>query len=622
MASQGGVIGLVLSLLAAPDPPFVRAERAFMQHELAKAEQAYGEVMAGDTVTEHRIEAAATLANIAWHVHRDTTAANRWLARVPLPRGRFATIRERVLMRLAFGDATGARAAAEGAAAAAFTESERQEAVTLRGRAAIEPALTARLAGEPIQAADSAALEAATAELLSLVSRAPGQLAPARLLLSGATLTTNGPAILAAWRSYYLIGTGDSASAPLARPRLALDSLLPHLRPGRGTPDERLAIVRALGGSRCFPEAAALALASPELGSASADQEADVRELIAYARFVADVERMTDEFYRRTLIGRPDTAAWRAALAYRGARLWPRLARNGPVPAYNAPALAAELGRRFGAIVNLGTTAGYQDLHYGHSVLDARREVLQYGRKASVRFVALDALVSNGFQSWAWNGRAAHGGWATAEMIVQVRPLYTVAPLDVWRAMHDTAGVREETARIAADSAADVARARTTPVAYFPGLAARLEREGHRRLLDSLAAAGLGDTALAPTFTRELGIATVESSIFAHEGRHAIDTAEPELSTEEREFRAKLSQVAFAPHPRLAFDGIIDANLGDRTPHGQANRRVMEGVLAWMDGHGAEVKGLDRSAPLLPQLTLLTDDQLRAAVRSIDPLAR
>jgi hypothetical protein len=30
----------------------------------------------------------------------------------------------------------------------------------------------------------------------------------------------------------------------------------------------------------------------------------------------------------------------------------------------------------------------------------------------------------------------------------------------------------------------------------------------------------------------------------------------------------------------------------------------------------------DPSAPVLLQLTLLTDDQLRAAVRSVDPLAR
>ncbi|HET8624213.1 MAG TPA: hypothetical protein VFM14_11660 [Gemmatimonadales bacterium] len=613
-------LSIVLAGIVPSDPPFVRAERAFMQHELAAAEKAYREVMAEDTVTDHRIEAAATLANIAWRVHQDTGSANRWLARMPLPRGRFATVRERVLMRLAFGNAAGAQAAAEKRLPSAITASERQEAVSLKARAVIEPALTARLAGQPIPRRDQAAIEARVSELLPLVEGAPGLLEPARLLLAGAILSANGPAALTAWRSYYLVGTGDSASAPLAAPRQALDTLLPRLRRGLASPEITLATVRALAGSRWFAAAAALALGSDQ--AAMDSMPADVAEVIAYARFVADVQRTTDEYYRRTLLGTSDSAAWRSALVYRGARLWPRLVWTGPPPVYDAAALATELARRFGAIVNVGTTAGYEDLHYGHSVLDARREVRQYGREATVRFVALDALVSNGFQSWAWNGRAGHGGWANAEMIVQVRPLYAVEPLEVWGALHDSTGRREEALRIASDSAADLARARTTAVAYFPGLAARLERDGRRALLDSLAGAGLTGTELEAAFTRELGSATVESSIFAHEGRHAIDAADPDLSTEEREFRAKLSQVAFAPYPRLAFDGIVDANLGDRTPHGQANRRVLEGVLAWMNVHAGDVTGLDRSRPLLLQLTKLSDQQLRAAVRSIDPLAR
>jgi hypothetical protein len=610
-----------LAALLVSDPPFVRAERAFMQHQLAAAERAYRDVLASDTVEEHRIEAAATLANLAWRVHRDTAAANRWLARIPLPRGRFATVRERVLMRLEFNDAAGARIAARSAEQAAVTDSERREAVTLRARAAVEPALRARLAGQPVAAADSAALEAAVAELVPTVLHGPGMLEPARLLLHGAILTENGAAALAGWRSYYLVGTGESAAAPLAEPRRALDSLLPRLTAGHETPAERVAIVQALGRSRWFASAAALALA-PATGDVGGDAPARVHELIAYARFVGDVERITNDFYRATLLGRSDSVAWRTALIYRGARLWPRLAWDDTPPPYTIAALADELARRFGAIVNLGTTAGYPDLHYGHSVLDAQREVLQYGRAARVRFVALDGIVSNGFQSWAWNGRAGHGGWANAEMIVQIRPLYAVSPLDDWRDLHDSTAQREAARRIAADSAADVMRARTTPVAFFPGLEARLDRDGERALLDSLTAAGLSGTALEAAFTRELGNATVESSIFAHEGRHAIDAADPELSVEEREFRAKLSQVAFARYPRLAFDGIVDANHGDATPHGQANRRVMEGVLAWMTANLDEIAGVDRSLPLLPQMTRLSDQQLRAAVRSIDPLVR
>jgi hypothetical protein len=205
---------------------------------------------------------------------------------------------------------------------------------------------------------------------------------------------------------------------------------------------------------------------------------------------------------------------------------------------------------------------------------------------------------------------------------VQIRPLYAERPRRIWGELHDPVIQREMGARIAADSATDLVRARTTPVAYFPGAAARMERDGRQRLLDSLTAVGLTGSALQGAFTRELGHSTVESSIFAHEGRHAIDAADSALTSADREFRAKLSEVVFAPYPRLALGGILDANIGDDTPHGQANLNVVEGLLRWMTGHSRGIAGLDASAPLLPQLPLLTDDQLRAAFRSLDPLAR
>jgi hypothetical protein len=617
------MIPLLLALFGSihADPAFVRAERAFMQHDLAGAERAYREVLASDTAVGHRIQAAVTLASLAWRVRRDTAAANRWLRRAPDPRGRFATVRERALMRLAFGDLRGARAAADSAIDTATSSGEREDAVTVLGRTAIEPALAVRLTGEAPPGDQSGTIRTATRRLLASVSDAPGALEPARLLLAGAVLIEDGPAALAGWSSYYLVAAGDRSTGWLAGPRRVLESYLPGLRPGSLTAAERRQLVQALADSRLFTAAAALAVAPGSDGRRPAEVDPSAHDVVVYARFLTDVERTTDEYYRRTMLGEAGPAAWRSALIHRGARLWPRLAWTGSPPAFTPPGLVAELDRRFGALVNLGQTAGYEDLHYGHRVVDERRTVVQYGREAAVRFVALDGIVSNGFQSWAWNGRAGHGGWATAETIVQVRPLYAEGPRKSWRKLQDPEARREAALRVAADSAADVLRGRTTPVAYFPGLAARLERDGHRHLLDSLTAAGLSGAELEAAFTRELGRVEVESSIFAHEGRHAIDAAIAELTAEDREFRAKLSQVVVAPLPRLAFDGIIDGTVGDPTPHGQANRRVLEGVLDWMTARTDILPGLDPGAPLLLQLPRLTDAQLRAAFQSLDPFA-
>ena len=91
----------------------------------------------------------------------------------------------------------------------------------------------------------------------------------------------------------------------------------------------------------------------------------------------------------------------------------------------------------------------------------------------------------------------------------------------------------------------------------------------------------------------------------------------------EGEFRAKLSEIAFAPDPYIGLiGGIINRNTGDRTSHGQANERLMKGIVAWMAEHSEEIPALDSSRPLLPQLDLLEAEQIRAIFRSMDPLAR
>ena len=60
---------------------------------------------------------------------------------------------------------------------------------------------------------------------------------------------------------------------------------------------------------------------------------------------------------------------------------------------------------------------------------------------------------------------------------------------------------------------------------------------------------------------------------------------------------------------------------GGDSSHGQANERIMNGLVKWMRQHEDEIVNLDRTRPYLPQLDLLTDEQLRAAFRAMDPWA-
>ena len=118
-----------------------------------------------------------------------------------------------------------------------------------------------------------------------------------------------------------------------------------------------------------------------------------------------------------------------------------------------------------------------------------------------------------------------------------------------------------------------------------------------------------------------------EANVYAHEGRHAIDQIfypkEFKKWTDEREFRAKLSQIVFTSNPRLtiATGGILDRSIGDNSQHGKANERIMKTIVQWMKKHVAEITGIDLSRPMLPQFDLLSDDQIKSIFIEADPMA-
>jgi hypothetical protein len=75
--------------------------------------------------------------------------------------------------------------------------------------------------------------------------------------------------------------------------------------------------------------------------------------------------------------------------------------------------------------------------------------------------------------------------------------------------------------------------------------------------------------------------------------------------------------VTEAALPRLALTAILSPSIGDSSPHGQANRRIMIGLNRWIRRNGALIAGYDARVPALLQLPLLTDAQLKAAFTSM-----
>ena len=602
------------------------AERANAAHDLWEETALLLRAENLDGSPEDTQEVQRRLALLDWkYHHRFDEARGRLLRSATESSGAFETwlaIARLEQARQRFGEAASASRKARDLATSEVDEDRSRVALA---RATVARSVEVRLAGGD---GSSDALRDSFVDLREMVSRAPGRLEPSRLLLQIALILEEHETALAAWRSYFHVSPRDPGPNLVAAAGSKLEGLQQDWTDSN---QARIDLALALSSSRLFTEAALVVLAPS--ASEEVRQEPRADSIVHYLRFTRKARTLTEEHYRQAILGNDTRASWQAALR---AALEPMAivladcqiaSRSFPVDPGRTGSLDQAVLQRiascFGAYISIGTTAGYFDLHMGHFVSDEARTVEQYGRRADLRLIVLDNMISNGFQSWAWESGAQHGGWNKPYGIFQVRPAYVGGGLRAWRRLHSRDELSEFLDEMARESKLDEHRALLDPFAYLPGLAMRLEYQGQTRLLEELESRGLRGEALRLAFLAAYDDAILESSIFAHEGRHAIDERHSSLLRflRNREFSAKLSEVALAPRPRLSLDSIISPNIGDKTPHGKANLKIMKGLVAWMDRHRGEIAGLDGDSPMLPQADLLSEEQLREAFRSMDRLA-
>lgn len=585
------MLALLLAAAVAAQSSFDAAVRSYVDVDLPAAKRLFADAAAHDPDPHRRANAELRLAYIAWHVDRDAAAARKWLDTIDDEESKPSAWIERARIE---EELTHDYAAAREAAAHALDAPkpiDRIRAATVHALATIEPAMR----GERV---DAAQLESAKAEMRNAIASAGPIIDAARVELDAAILTNDGATALEAWRAYF----GAAAQSAILAPA---EKALANWSDRRGAG-------LALAQSGLFREAA--------LVLAKVERDADVSDVLAYAKYVEKAKTLSDDYFRSVALKQADARTMRAGYDAAGEALWNELSWKGERPRYSTKALNAEIERRFHAVVR---ASGGEHDHYAHAVSDENRVISQFGREAPLRFIVVDGIVTNGLRMWLVQ-TGGDGGWAENDAIFQVRPLYVNGPIAQWQQTTNAAARAERERNTSDETARDVERARVEPVRFFPGVQMRLLAAYGDAVLDELKRSGLAGDALRTAFIAREERDTFDSSIWAHEGRHAIDKKYDHLNSPELEFRAKLSQLEFAPSPKHALIDIAgggNPDWGD-TPHGKANRRVAQALFNWMKAHATEIAGVDESKPLMLQLDKLTDDQLRAAARSVDPLAR
>ena len=483
--------------------------------------------------------------------------------------------------------------------------------------------IAALKAGKPLNKPD---LLKAVSILNSVLNKQPGKPTPAQLLIGFCLLLQDGPGLFDAWKSFYFITNPSDINQVLVKPYNTLSRILPGWKNSRLSYEDEKVFIVALSQSRFNDDAAIAAryVFRNNKGRLVADKQISL--ILQYQTFIENIASVNARFYPQVAQGLKNyEKQYDAAINTAGQKLWVKLSRANTLKNYNQDAFFKAIKEKFGTEGYIGSTVGYYGMLMGHIIHNEEKEIEQYGYKAKFRYINIDRMISLDFTTWY--GATNVGGWGDETTIYQVRRAYLDNPFERLSCLIDTTAKNKMLARIEKAKKEDITRCKADPYADAAFLPLFLTYDASVKLMDSLLASGLSKREASSAFIAETMRRSVESTVFNHEGRHAIDQLFfkkefDEMTDDERELRAKYSEVRFSSNPKLAFTGsIFGGDLDANTNHGKANQRFRKIIVDWMQQHNSEIAGLDTAIPLMVQFNLLTNAQIVAICEQADKLS-
>ena len=585
---------------------------AYRKNRIAEARADFTAIVADNTAsTRDRAVARRELARIAWLIDADPAAARAHLESADARKDetcQSAALLVRVLRE-------------SGQPARAVQAAARHRAECTEGRDALivqESRAWADLAMERRGSSRSRALARMKSELDRLTADGRRGLAASQLNLELGLLSSMPESAFGGWQSYFWLTKERAPPALLKDFPNARELFLRAVAPDADLKDE-IELLRMLVRAGFSREAERFATLHGLEQKAKAGRGSDWSSIEGYFLFRHAVDRLTLKHYRRVAQGNDDAKAYETEITKLIDQTAAKLAAQ--VNTDNASPKDV-LRLAWGLHYTVGLTGGYMSLHLGHVIEDAQENVAQHGRTGAVERIVLENMLSNGYESWLWDGWAQAGGWAEAgARLIQVRTSYVGSVFTVL-------GLRPgRPARARADEELLELRKRddeilqTKQLADLPGLAERLRLQTIDQIVGDMKAAGEADDDNA--FQGRYWRALVGATITIHEGRHVLDqvqyTGEQALPSEELEYRAKLSELQFGEYPRLSLSKMVNGQIGGESNHGKANTRILKEIGLWIEGNAATVEGFDAKRPVLSQIDKLSDKQMRIFACSRDP---
>ena len=470
---------------------------------------------------------------------------------------------------------------------------------------------------EQQEAVDKELLDKASAMLNDVLDRNFGSPKASRLLIGIALLRNDGPSVLRAWRSYFHVPDMQNAYAYMSEASSQMYESCSELNGEPLNRRQKEKLIQALGASRLYVYAGIYARA----GHDTKYKSREVKDIIAYASYLKELESVTNEYYRQVATGADVQDEYTGWLERHRKSLWDNLYACRGEGDYNEDSFLQITEKHFGARGFTGSTGNFEGyvLCLGHIVNQKKARIEQYGYEPEFTYTQIDMMISNGYSSWFWENRHI-GGWAEADEIIRIREVYLFGPFSAWNMVTDSVEIQRINSITAVLSGED----ESDEDAVAAAVAMKMKSDALNNMYNEMKEQGLKDNELKISFLSWYEQCRNQGSILAHEGRHSLEKKymAEEYSTwssATKEYHAKLSQILFSPEPKLELSDMI-GDIGDYG-HAAANKMIRDILTRWMEDNTHRIEGFSPQRSLFSQIHLLTGEQVKECCRQADPLA-
>lgn len=466
------------------------------------------------------------------------------------------------------------------------------------------------------QTIDNLLLNDALSKIETINKFEPGFLEPAKIQLGLALISKNGRKAMNAWNLYFNISAEQKVPDLLIEPQKELSQILLNWNNTPLDKEKRDKLVINLGASRFYEFAYVMNI---YLSNNSKNENTTIGDITSYYEFCEQIENRMYKYYQDiALTNKNNIKKVKKDIKTIQKQFWSAIHWEDKSPKYSAIRFYEELYNRFGTKVYEGKFYGNYFYIGGHTILDKTKTVEQFNHKAEIQFFVLDLRFSNNYWGWFTNNYG-FAGYADDAIIARYREPDSSNPLYYWNKLNNQELLSKWKDEIVELSAQDDSISLIDPIASLKGIYERIHLNIYSEILDSLKTDGFQNDDLRKQFISVYN--DIEyNHIINHESKHAIDFNTLSkfklmlINDTELEYRATLSQIYFSKYPVLDIRFEIN-----KTPHGMANKKLLGLILKWMEQNKEKINGFDKTRPTLPQIDLLTNNQLKEIIESLEP---